>query len=87
MTRICIFLLCVAFFALIDARTKNAGLRDSKEINSEHIKLNEQTLKQKLINKEKINFDQVNKPIKSDSISKRQRYCNPAIHTNCKRPR
>nr|ACF20999.1 secreted protein [Hydra vulgaris] len=74
MTRICIFLLCVAFFALIDARPKNARLRDSKK-NSELIKLDDRLLERKLINKAKIPLDQVKSHIKSDTSSKKERGC------------
>ncbi|XP_012561872.1 uncharacterized protein LOC100198341 [Hydra vulgaris] len=79
MTRICIFLICVAFFALIDARPKIARLRDSKK-NSELIKLNDQSLGQKLINKAKIPLDQVKSPIKSDTSSKKERKCTSVLH-------
>ncbi|XP_065664270.1 uncharacterized protein LOC136086012 [Hydra vulgaris] len=60
MTQTCILLLCVAFFALIDAQPKTALSRDSKK-SSEFIKLNDPLFEQLFIIKMKKSLDHVAK--------------------------
>nr|XP_047142404.1 uncharacterized protein LOC124816747 [Hydra vulgaris] len=71
MTRVCVFLLCVAFFALIDARPKTAQLKDSKK-SSELVKLNDPSLGQKIINRIKKPFEHVINSLKNGIAQKRK---------------
>nr|ACF20996.1 secreted protein [Hydra vulgaris] len=71
MTRVCVFLLCVAFFALIDARPKTARLKDSKK-SSELVKLNDPSFGQKIINRIKKPFEHVINSLKNGITSKKE---------------
>nr|ACF20993.1 secreted protein [Hydra oligactis] len=81
MSRICILLLCVAFFALIDAQPTLNRLGDSKK-NSAFIKLNDPSFVQSVLNKIKKPLDKVKNLIKNNDVPSKKG-CIPNDPTSC----